>query len=780
MSASQEPPNYLEAVLRTAQYLTLLRSDEDIWQQLEQIVTRFFGADIVAFYERDADGEALPRSLTAPGASARFTQEIRDALHQVLDTGFLASELVALPETYAIACLPLRTGDGHGGVLVVGHGSDEPCSQTELDVYLAVAGLFGDTLLRLAGQRHAEEQLRAASLYARRLLEASLDPLVTISAEGKITDVNVATEHVTGVTREELIGTDFSDYFVEPEAARAGYQTVFKEGQVRDYPLAIRHVTGRITDVLYNASLYTNEAGEVVGVLAAARDVTERKRAEQALRESENRFRTVADLTHNWESWIGPDGRFIYISPACERITGYSPEEFEADLGLVESIVHPEDRAAFAEHLRSHHGESRAHGAEIDFRVIRRDREVRWLAHVCRPVFGEEGEFQGRRVSNRDVTDRHLADEALRAASHYARSLIEASLDPLVTISREGKITDVNAATEKVTGFSREALIGTDFSDYFTEPARARAGYQKVFKEGLVFDYPLAIRHASGTLTDVLYNATVYRSEAGEVAGLFAAARDVTQRKRAEEALRHALAALRVEKDELARSNAELEQFAYVASHDLQEPLRMVSSYTQLLARRYEGKLDQDADEFIGFAVDGANRMQHLINDLLAYSRVGTRGKPFASMALQAAYEEALANLAVAIEESSAEVSAEALPEVVGDYRQLVRLLQNLIGNAIKFRGHETPKIHVSAERRDGEWVMAVSDNGIGIDSQYFERIFVIFQRLQGRQEFPGTGIGLALCKKIVARHHGRIWVESEPDHGSTFYFTLPMQEDKR
>jgi PAS domain S-box-containing protein len=366
----------------------------------------------------------------------------------------------------------------------------------------------------------------------------------------------------------------------------------------------------------------------------------------------------------------------------------------------------------------------------------------------------------------------------LTQASHYARSLLEASLDPLVTISRSGKITDVNAATEQVTGVPRERLVGTDFSDYFTEPEEARAGYRRAFEEGPVRDYPLAIRHTSGTVTDVLYNASLFRDDAGRPVGVFAAARDVTERKRAEEALLRAEAALRAEKEELARSNAELEQFAYVASHDLQEPLRMVASYTQLLARRYEGRLDDDADEFIGFAVDGATRMQNLITDLLAFSRVGTRGKPLEPMEMQAAYDEALANLSLAIEESGATVTAGPLPAVTADHSQIVQLLQNLIGNGIKFHGEALPQVTVAAEKNGREWLVSVSDNGIGIDAQYFERIFVIFQRLQGRQEFPGTGIGLALCKKIVARHHGRIWVESEPGHGATFYFTIPMQGD--
>ncbi len=236
---------------------------------------------------------------------------------------------------------------------------------------------------------------------------------------------------------------------------------------------------------------------------------------------------------------------------------------------------------------------------------------------------------------------------------------------------------------------------------------------------------------------------------------------------------RRAEAKLALYAQDLSRSNAELEQFAYVASHDLQEPLRMVASFTQLLAKRYQGRLDQDADEFIGFAVDGATRMQQLINDLLAYSRVGTRGKPPAPADLNEILELAEANLHEAIKESGAVVTHESLPLVNGDQIQLIQLFQNLLANAIKFRGPEPPRIHVSAQPQENGWRLAVQDNGIGVAPEHQERIFAIFQRLHGRSEYPGTGIGLAICKKIVERHGGHIWVESVAGQGSTFYFNI-------
>ena len=244
---------------------------------------------------------------------------------------------------------------------------------------------------------------------------------------------------------------------------------------------------------------------------------------------------------------------------------------------------------------------------------------------------------------------------------------------------------------------------------------------------------------------------------------------DITGHKRVEEQLKQAIVALE-------RSNAELQQFAYVTSHDLQEPLRMVASFTQLLARRYKGKLDKDADEFITYAVDGANRMQRLIQDLLTYSRVGTRGKPLEPIDSEVILDHALVNLRMATEDSGAVVTHNPMPPVMGDDLQLVQLFQNLLGNAIKFHGEEPPRVHVSAEPKENEWLFSVCDNGIGIASKYFDRIFVIFQRLHSREDYPGTGTGLAICKSIVERHGGRIWVESEPGKGSTFYFTLPMQ----
>ncbi len=280
--------------------------------------------------------------------------------------------------------------------------------------------------------------------------------------------------------------------------------------------------------------------------------------------------------------------------------------------------------------------------------------------------------------------------------------------------------------------------------------------------------------HKDGSVVWAEVGLSVRRGGGGEVLYFMTAVNDITARKRAEDGLARSAQELARHADELARSNAELQQFAYVASHDLQEPLRIISSYAQLLDRRFGAKLDGEAKEFMAFIVDAAQRMQRLINDLLDYSRVGTRGSGMAPVNTGEVLAEAMANLKLAIEEAGAEITSDSLPTVLGDRRQLVQLFQNLLSNAVRFKASSPPRIHVSASKKGREWVFSIQDNGIGIDPQFKDRIFIIFQRLHGREEYPGTGIGLAICQKIVQRHKGKIWVESRPGEGSTFFFTLP------
>jgi light-regulated signal transduction histidine kinase (bacteriophytochrome) len=307
------------------------------------------------------------------------------------------------------------------------------------------------------------------------------------------------------------------------------------------------------------------------------------------------------------------------------------------------------------------------------------------------------------------------------------RSFLEDSPDAMVVVNQGGEIVLLNIQAEKQFGYRRDALLGQPVRTLMLDP------------EGLVVSWNEGPERIKG---------------------------------KSEENLTRTM-------EELKRSNDELEQFAYVASHDLQEPLRMVASYTQLLAQRYKGRLDSDADEFIAFAVDGCNRMQALIQDLLSYSRAGANREELREISCENALQQALGNLRTAIEESAAKVTHDSLPALTTAESQLVQVFQNLVGNAIKYRSTEPPRVHISATDGGNEWVFAVRDNGMGIEPQYFERIFVLFQRLHGQKEFEGTGIGLAICRKIVDRLGGRIWVESQSKQGSTFYFALPAGDGK-
>ena len=380
-------------------------------------------------------------------------------------------------------------------------------------------------------------------------------------------------------------------------------------------------------------------------------------------------------------------------------------------------------------------------------------------------------------VSLDDKAASSRAGQAIRGLQGAFHQLFDAAPDAVVVCDREGRIVLANDMVERMLGYPRDELVGQAVEVLVPKRYRFRHhDHRRAYDEnpGARFmgeGRELYAVRKDGTELPVEISLTPMEIE-GQLL-ISSAIRDITERKQAQRELeRHSA--------ELTRSNAELEQFAYVASHDLQEPLRMVASYSQLLARRYRDKLDSDAEEFIEFIVDGANRMQALINDLLAFSRVGTRGKPFEPTDVADVVARAISNVQVAIEEAGAQVEVGPMPAVVGDSTQLVQLFQNLISNAIKFHGDDAPRVTITAEPAGEAVTFSLTDNGIGIDPQYADRIFLLFQRLHTKREYAGTGIGLAICKKIVERHGGRIWVEGRPGEGTTFHFTLPLNTEPR
>lgn len=365
----------------------------------------------------------------------------------------------------------------------------------------------------------------------------------------------------------------------------------------------------------------------------------------------------------------------------------------------------------------------------------------------------------------------------LRESQGRLMGIVHSAMDSVISMDIDQRVILFNPAAERMFGYAAREMIGRSIEVLIPERFRSNHG-EHVVRFGTAGATSRQMGHLGAvcgvraTGEEFPIEASISQMEAQGEKLFTVILRDITDRKRAEDNLRSAV-------EHLARSNAELEQFAYVASHDLQEPLRAIAGCVQILQKRYQGKLDPTADEYIGHTVEGAHRMQTLINDLLAYSRVSTRGKDLAPVNAETALSLALKNLETSVRERGAVVTNDPLPAVHADPTQLAQLFQNLVGNAIKFCRDRTPEIHIGVERGQGGWVFSVNDNGIGIAPEYFERIFGVFQRLHTRQEFPGTGIGLSICRKIVERHGGKIWIESALDHGSTFFFFLPDQGAK-
>ncbi len=505
-----------------------------------------------------------------------------------------------------------------------------------------------------------------------------------------------------------------------------------------------------------------------IGWGIAQRRLVSRTQAGDVLRGCEERYQLLLDGIQDYAIFmLDQEGQIISWNAGAERVKGYTAEEI---VGRNFSCFFlPEDikRGRPEELLRL----TAARGRQEEQSMRVRKDGSRFLANITFTALRDPaGNLRGFSEFSHDLS------ESKESGAKY-RGLLEAAPDAMVVVNQAGEIVLLNVQAEKQFGYSRDELVGQKVKSIIPEG----------FAERLIAD---GTRSAAAALAQQIgtgielsgrrkdgseFPIEIMLSPLENAEGILvtAAIRDITARKKAEANLLQMI-------EELNRSNEELGQFANIASHDLQEPLRMVVSYTQLLSSRYKGKLDSDADEFISFAVDGASRMQRLIRDLLTYSRAGTKGGDLLDTSSEKALKQALINLSDAIKESGALVTHDPLPTVQADEMQLVQLFQNLVGNGIKYQSPGVPRVHISAVKNGGQkWIFSVRDNGLGIDSQYFEKIFGMFQRLHKREEFGGTGIGLAICKKIVERHGGRISVESQLGQGSTFHFVLAGSEAK-
>lgn len=617
-------------------------------------------------------------------------------------------------------------------------------------------------------------QVEAERDKLQTLINTLTDEVWTCDAEGIITLLSAPTALGLGARSAEDLLPRTRDWLAElaiytangcpRRREHAPLLRALQGETIRDAEEMIRHpATGELLYRLVSAAPLRDQTGQITGAIAAVHDITERKRLEDALQQREREFSTVVENLPDVIFRLDPQLRPLFISNIVEQFTGLPPRALLGKTGR-EMGLPTEACDQFEAACQTVLETGRSHTLEFVYHA----RCFRCRLIPERTAHGEIATILG---ITEEITEQRRTEVALRESEARYRLLAEHARDVITRHALDGTFLYVSPAIQSFLGYTPEELVQQSALDLFhpedIDAIKQHIAQAVARREGVTYTY--RVRHKDGRyLWGETNSQPVPDPITGEIREIVAVARDITDRKEIELQLQRQAA-------ELQRSNAELQQFAYVASHDLQEPLRMVTSYVQLLAKRYQAVFDATAQEYIKFAVEGAQRMKTLIEDLLAYSRVGTQSKPFAPVACEQVLTTTLQTLQIAIAESRAQITHDPLPVVQGEATQLGLLFQNLLSNALKFRDARPPRIHIAAQRTGQDWQFAVQDNGIGLDPQHAEQIFVIFQRLHTRAEYPGTGMGLAICKKIVERHGGRIWVEAQPSQGATFYFTIPL-----
>ncbi|MGA2844593.1 MAG: PAS domain S-box protein [Candidatus Acidiferrales bacterium] len=616
------------------------------------------------------------------------------------------------------------------------------------------------------GRRLAEEALRESEERYRMLLDGIQDyAIFMMDPHGQIVSWNAGAERIKGYSADQIIGQNFSRFFPPEDIKRGRPEEILRmtaaSGRHEEQAMRVRKDGSRFLASL-TFTAFRDPAGNLRGFSEFSHDLSESE-------ESGAKYRGLLEAAPDAMVVVNSDGAIVLLNLQAEKQFGYRRDELVGQ--KVKNII-PEGFAErlVADRLRSAEDAlAQQIGTGIELTGRRKNGSEFPIEIMLSPLESTEGILVTAAI--RDISVRKDAERHLAQMEGRYRGLLEAAPDAMVVVNQAGQIVLLNVQAEKQFGYRRDELVGQKVKNIIPEGfaerllADALRSAEDALAQQIGTGIELNGRRKNGSEFPIEIMLSPLESAEGIL--VTAAVRDITKRKKAE-------AHLLQKVEELNRSNEELEQFANIASHDLQEPLRMVASYTQLLSKRYKGKLDSDADEFISFAVDGASRMQRLIKDLLAYSRVGTKAKDLLDTSSEEALQQALINLRGAVEESGALVTHDPLPIVLADETQLIQLFQNLVGNAIKYQNPGIPRVHISAARNgEKRWTFSVRDNGLGIDSQYFEKIFGMFQRLHKREEFEGTGVGLAICKKIVERHGGSISVESQLGHGSTFCFAL-------
>jgi PAS domain S-box-containing protein len=674
--------------------------------------------------------------------------------------------------------------------------------------------------------KRTENALRESEERFRLLYENSPLPYQSLDCNGHFIEVNQAFLDALGYTKEEIIGYSFSD-IMAPECAYT-FKKRFKRfnelGYIRKSEFTLLRKDNTQIDILVDGNIEYVLDGTFKQTHCVWIDITDRKLWEEAIKreafvasqtakaliESEDRYRFLYEYNPSMYFTVDCEAIVLSLNQFGAEQLGFTVQELVGQSIL--KVFHEEDKEAATLNIkRCVNNLGRLFHWEL--RKVRKDGSMLWVKETARAVKGTDGRITvlivceditelkelenvlrethdnlELKVQERtkelskcnirlegDINEIKRIGGALRESEEKFRALAENSPDIISRLDKELRYKYINHGSNTL-GLSSANLIGKKLEDIAPLNGITKIWMEsaiKVLKTGEIQEMEFEFPSIHGLKFFHSYIVPEYNNS--EIESLLVVSHDVTQRKQLEEELKETV-------KELRHSNAELQQFAYVASHDLQEPLRTIASFTQLIERRYKDKLDPDADEFIGYIVDAAKRMQTLINDLLNYSRVATGKKEFELIDTEETLKSALSNLNTAIRENNAEIAHENLPKIMADKRQMIQLFQNLIGNAIKFKKPEVhPKIHIKAtkDENENEYIFSIQDNGIGMEPQYVERIFTIFQRLHTTGEYEGTGIGLAISKRVVERHGGQIWVESKFGKGSTFYFTILLPHIK-
>jgi PAS domain S-box-containing protein len=602
--------------------------------------------------------------------------------------------------------------------------------------------------------------------YRAYLLNQVNDAVFGLDNNFRITYWNKGAENLFGYTEDEAVGNNSLE-LLSPMSKPSERETIINELKVKgsfNSTIITQNKKGSEIIVEQHSSRILLDQG-IEGYIVVYRDITKRKIVEDNLKLSEERYRSIIDNIQDGFFRLNNEGKIIMASPSLADIYGLDSVDQIVGQSVIPLFKNTKDNKLLTNKLIKH---GKLENIEVE--GLKFDGTPFWLSLNAQFYFDDKNQVPVVDGFVRDINTRKTAEDALKKSQERYKEILGNIQDSYLRADKNGKVVMANvAAAETYRYNSPKEMIGKNATAFYKNPDEREEVLEKLNTYGKIENNEIEGLRKDGTTFIASQNAQFYYDDKGEVQGIETLVRDITEKKQAEIEIEEGL-------KKLEQSNKELEQFAYITSHDLREPLRMITSFLQLLKRRYKDKLDKDANEFIDFAVEGAKRLDTMTNDLLQYSQLNSQKRKISPVNFENVLNETLANLKVPIEENKAVITHDPLPTIYGDEKLKVQLFQNIIGNALKYRSKSTPHIHISAKKEKNQYLFSISDNGIGMSKDHLNKIFTIFQRLHTRAEYEGTGIGLAISKKIVEQQDGHIWVESVVGKGTTFYFTIPIK----